>query len=148
MLWIEWIAVGSCLLLCVSQLSKLTKTQWYPTRTYKHPLSTTCGSYPDDGRCWRGDGNLSAGIVLIFPWADMIAVIRPIFNSQSDLSFSDIYLGNLPTQLNKPDRNLLQLLLASRKKAITRKWLSSECPTILDWIRIVHSKSKFTARKG
>jgi len=56
---------------------------------------------------------------------------------QHVLSFSVTYLGNIPTEINKQDRYLLQLLLAGSKKAITRRWLCKECPTISDWIEIV-----------
>lgn len=48
-----------------------------------------------------------------------------------------MYLGNVPTELTKQDRYLLQILLAGSKKAITSKWQSEESPTIPEWIEIV-----------
>lgn len=36
------------------------------------------------------------------------------------------------------DRYLLQILLAASKKAITRKWLNEEPPTVSDWMEIIH----------
>lgn len=88
---------------------------------------------PDHGRCWRGCGHLSACQFHIFwdcPhissfWPDIITLIKSMFNSDCDLSFSVIYLGNLPNELNKPDA----------------------CPTIIDLIRIVeeiHSMESLT----
>ncbi len=65
----------------------------------------------DHGQCWRGRGNMAAGHFHTFwecpnisaYWVDVIAVIRSLFNLQSDLSFSVIYLGNIPIELNKQD---------------------------------------------
>lgn len=100
---------------------------------------------PAQGRCWRGCGNMSAGHFHIFwecpiissYWENIIAAINSIINLQPDVSFGVIYLGNIPTDINKQDRYLLQILLASSKKAITRKWLNKECPTVSDWTGIV-----------
>lgn len=100
---------------------------------------------PDHPRCWRACSNGSAGQFHIFwdcpnissYWEETIAAIKSILNIELDLSFSVTYLGNLPNELNKSDRYLLQLLLVSSKKALTMKWLSNECPTIHDWIDIV-----------
>lgn len=44
------------------------------------------------------------------------------------------YFGN---SLKKQDRYLQQILIAGGKKAITRKWLSKESPTIFEWIETV-----------
>lgn len=90
-------------------------------------------------------GNMSAGHFHIFwecpiislYWIEVVKVIRSIFGSELEFNFSVIYLGNLPTGLRKTDRYLLQILLAASKKAITRKWLSQDSPTIDEWIEIV-----------
>lgn len=65
-------------------------------------------------------------------WVEIVLAIESIFNLKSDFSFSVINVGNLPIELIKPDRYLSQLLLASSKNVTTRKWLSNNCPSILD----------------
>lgn len=94
---------------------------------------------PAQGRCWRGCGHFhifwECPIISSY-WENIIAAINSIINLQPDVSFSVMYLGNIPTDINKQDRYLLQILLASSKKAITRKWLNKECPTISDWTGI------------
>lgn len=100
---------------------------------------------PEHGQCWRICGEMSANHFHIFwecpnvssYWVEVVTAMRLIINRHLDLNFSVIYLGNIPDGLDKQERYLLQILLASSKKAITRKWLSTECPTILDWIEIV-----------
>lgn len=70
-------------------------------------------------------------------WIEVVKAIKSIIGSELESNFSVIYLGNLPTGLRKVDRYLLQILLAGSKKAITRKWLSKDSPTIAEWIEIV-----------
>ncbi len=96
---------------------------------------------PEYGQCWMC-GNMSAGHFLTFwecpyissYWVDVVTEIRLITSSETDFNFSVMYLGNVPTALTKQDRYLLQILLAGGKKAINRKWLSKESPTIPEWI--------------
>lgn len=38
---------------------------------------------------------------------------------------------------NKSDKKLIQNLLAAGKKAVTRKWLKPDPPTIDEWIEII-----------
>ena len=91
-------------------------------------------------------GNMSAGHFHIFwecpnisfYWTDIVKEIRSISSSELIFNFIVIYLGNVPTGLNKKDRYLFQILLVAGKKTITRKWLSKESPTILEWIEIVN----------
>lgn len=90
-------------------------------------------------------GNTSAGHFHIFLecpalslfWGNVIKEIRSILGSDIDCFFSLMYLGNLPTSMKKQDRYLIKILLASCKKAITRKWLSKEPPTISEWKEII-----------
>lgn len=109
---------------------------------------------PEQGQCLRGCGKMSAVCFHIFwecpnvssYWVDVITGIRWTINLQLVFSFSVINLGNIPAGMHKQDRYLLQILLASSKKD-TRKWLSTECPTILDWIEIVkeiHNMERLT----
>uniref|UniRef100_A0A3B1IMJ8 Reverse transcriptase domain-containing protein n=1 Tax=Astyanax mexicanus TaxID=7994 RepID=A0A3B1IMJ8_ASTMX len=100
---------------------------------------------PAHGQCWRICGNMSAGPFHIFwdcpniseYWVDVVKEIRSILNYDLDFNFSVIYLGNVPAELRNSDRYLLQILLAGSKKAITKKWLSKESPTLSDWVEIV-----------
>lgn len=61
-----------------------------------------------------------------------------ILGLQLDETFSVFYLGNIPKGIRKEDRYLLQILQASSKKAITRKWLSIDPPTPSQWIEITN----------
>jgi len=77
----------------------------------------------------------------------VITEIRLITGLKITFDFNTIYLGNLPSGLEKHDRYLLQILLVSSKKSITRKWLDKEPPTVAEWIEIVkeiHTMEKMT----
>ncbi len=93
---------------------------------------------PKYGYCWRMYGEKSAGhfhlfweccIVSSF-WEKVVSEIRSIFSSEIDFNFSVVYLGNLPPELHKQNKYLLQISLAGCKKAITTKWVSDEPPTL------------------
>ena len=72
-------------------------------------------------------------------------------------NFDLIYLGNIPDGIVTGDRYLLSILLAASKKAITKRWLNEEPPTISEWkditreiremerltLTIRHQKDKF-----
>lgn len=47
------------------------------------------------------------------------------------------YLGDMDTRLPKGDQYLLKIVMAASKKAITRRWLCGEPPTIDQWAAIV-----------
>lgn len=80
---------------------------------------------PEHGQCWRTCGNMSAGHFHIFHpnissyWADVVTEIRSIISSELDFNFGVVYLGNVPTELTKQDRYLLQILLGGSDKATT-----------------------------
>lgn len=49
---------------------------------------------------------------------------------------------------SKRDKYLTDILLVAAEKALTRKWLSSECPTQMMWMDItmdIYKKEKLTA---
>ena len=48
-----------------------------------------------------------------------------------------LYLGNIPQSWLKGDKLMINAMLVASKKAITRKWLLPECPTITSWRDIV-----------
>lgn len=100
---------------------------------------------PQHAQCWRKCGCASAGHFHIFwecpkitaYWTDVMKAIRSILCSELIFNFSVIFLGNIPAGLKKQDRYLLQILLASSKKAITKRWLNEEPPTLTEWKEIV-----------
>lgn len=63
--------------------------------------------------------------------------LQTVFDAGIDCSFSTIYLCNISAHLSKKDKYLLKILLAARKKAVTRKWLQLSPPTKTDWTNIV-----------
>lgn len=100
---------------------------------------------PDKAQCWRNCGDLTAGHFHIFwncakivpYWTSVIKEIKKIIGFELINNFTTIYLGNLPPELTKSDKYLLSILLAGAKKAITRKWLCEDIPSIKDWIHII-----------
>lgn len=100
----------------------------------------------EHGWCWRKCGYTSVGPFHIFwecpkispYWSDVVKTIQLIIGLQLEESFSVFCLGNIPTGLNKQDRYLLQILQAASKKAVTRKWLNEEPPTVSEWTDIIH----------
>lgn len=99
------------------------------------------------GLCWRNCGEQLADHFHVFwscpaiqsYWREVIQVIHFIFGDGIDCSFSTIYLGNLAAHLMVKDKYLLKILLATSKKAVTRKWLQSESPTKAEWLDIMTS---------
>lgn len=95
--------------------------------------------------CWRNCGELSAGHFHIFwhcskiaPfWTIITREIKTITGLNLSNDFPTIYLGNLPQELTKADRYLVSILLAGAKKAITRKWLCEDVPSLKDWTQVV-----------
>lgn len=77
----------------------------------------------EHGQCGRGCGNTSAGHFHIFwkcfnispYWQDVVTAIRSILKLQLDLSFNIIYLGNIPTELNKPDIPIKSIINKQQK---------------------------------
>ena len=52
-------------------------------------------------------------------------------------NFLNLYLGYLPSEdVAAADRYLVRILLIAAKKAITRKWLQEEPPTLKNWLEI------------
>ena len=70
-------------------------------------------------------------------WLDIVSQIKSILGFEINFNFGTVYLGNIPTELNNQDKNLLKILLVAGKKAITKKWLNKEPPTIREWLVIV-----------
>ena len=47
------------------------------------------------------------------------------------------YLGDLPDDISNNDKYLLRILTVAAKKAITRKWLQTDPPTVQNWLEII-----------
>jgi len=67
-----------------------------------------------------------------------VAEIEKIMGVEMDFSFTTIYLGKISGNVLDKDKYLLKILLASCRKAITRKWLQVDPPTKDQWLGIVN----------
>ncbi len=101
--------------------------------------------HPSYGRCWRECGNAQADHFHIFwdcpivqpYWRDVVKRIESVMGFGVGHDFCNIYLGNIPPTMNVADKYLIKIMLVASKKAITRRWLSKESPSIEEWIAIV-----------
>lgn len=97
--------------------------------------------------CWRLCGTNGANHFHIFwdclvikpYWEAIHKHIKDVLNVEIPYNFETIYLGSILYDMRSSnDKKLLAILLAASKKAITRKWLKIEPPTVEEWIDIVH----------
>lgn len=59
-----------------------------------------------------------------------------------------MYFGYIPQEWLKRDKYLMNILLVAGKKALSRKWLSQESPTVNAWMEItmdIYKMEKITA---
>ena len=70
-------------------------------------------------------------------WKAIHNALQVIFHEDISLDFKTLYLGNIPQSWLKGDKHLINAMLVASKKAITRKWLLPEYPTIASWRDIV-----------
>lgn len=97
------------------------------------------------GSCWRKCGTSMANHFHVFwacpkiqsYWGEMANEINKIMGMELDYSFVTLYLGKISETLLHKDKYLLKILLASSRKAITRKWLQVDPPTLAQWRGIV-----------
>lgn len=97
------------------------------------------------GSCWRQCGTSMANHFHVFwacPkiqtfWSEIATEIKKIIGEELDYSFITLYLGKIPEVFPTIDKYLIQILLVSSRKAITRKWLHADPPTRAQWIGIV-----------
>lgn len=99
-----------------------------------------------DATCWRRCGAQEANHWHIFwecpvirPfWADFHQILEIILNTDLPLEFATLFLGKLDFQTGRQDKYMFGILITACKKALTRRWLLPEPPTIQEWIDIVN----------
>jgi len=107
--------------------------------------------------CWRECGEVFADHAHIFwscPsiqsfWRKVAKIISKVLCFNMKVSFTTLYLGNLPDGLSKADIYLLRVLLAASKKAITKCWLQKNSPTVdsfVNIIKLLHVPEQMTSR--
>ena len=99
-----------------------------------------------ESKCWRQCGSREANHWHIFwdcpvikPfWAEFHKALKSILNTDLPLQFTKLFLGNVDFQTRRPDKYIIGILITACKKALTRRWLLPEPPTIQEWIDIVN----------
>ena len=71
-------------------------------------------------------------------WAELHKVLNGLFNTFLPMQFSTLFLGNADLQVRKAAEYLFDILITAGKKALTRRWLLSDPPTMQEWISIVN----------
>ena len=97
------------------------------------------------GLCWRQCGTSMANHFHVFwacPkiqsfWRGVSTEINKIMGVDLGFSFINLYLCKSPETVPHKDKHLLKNLLASGRKAINRKWLQPDSPTLAQWHGIV-----------
>lgn len=104
--------------------------------------------------CWRACGESKATHYHMFwecpvitkYWEEIKLNMEKIMKIVIPSGFETLYLGLRPDTVKGPEnRYMYNILLLASTKAITRKWLVKDSPTIEDWIRVV--KDIFTMEK-
>ncbi len=109
----------------------------------------------ESGHCWRQCSNVMADHYHIFwccpviqlYWLSVLKEINTILGLEIEYNFQNVYLCNLPADLNSQDKYLLKILLIAGKKPITRKWLNREPPTVGEWsatVKNIHEMEMMT----
>ena len=109
--------------------------------TPKLKMHITSSNHP----CWRDCGVIGANHYHIFWdclklkrfWEEIWEIMKQILGIQIPLTCVSLYLGDFPEELPRTDKYLLKILTAAAKKAITRKWLQADPPTIDNWLEII-----------
>ncbi len=99
------------------------------------------------GECWRKCGNVMADHFHIFwdcntirtYWQELNGEINAIMGLNLECNFKTMYLGISSSKITKEDIYLFNILLATSKKAITRKWLKEDPPAVCEWQEIVNN---------
>lgn len=85
----------------------------------------------------RQTTHIYSGVALKSFWDGVRIIIREVLGYDIEFSCLSFYLGNVDLEISKADRYLLQVFMAASEKAITRRWLRKEPPTVKEWSNIV-----------
>lgn len=73
-------------------------------------------------------------------WREILGVLEAVFKRKMFLNFKVMYLCDLDgLDYTRRDKCLLSVLSVGCKKALTRKWLKKDKPTINEWIDIIYN---------
>lgn len=110
--------------------------------------------------CWRSCGENKAThfhVLWVCPviskyWEEIKVTMERIMGIVIPSGFEALYLGLRPdTVKGSQHKYMYNILLLASKKAITRRWLTKDPPTVKDWIKVVQDifvmeKLTFTLR--
>lgn len=114
-------------------------------RFFKTPLQEK--HYTKSSLCWRQCGGHEGNHCHVFwscPqitnfWRELHKILETVFHVNITFQIACLYLGVLMVEnVSHKTRYLFQILSAAARKAITRKWLKPQSPTIEEWIDIVY----------
>ena len=71
-------------------------------------------------------------------------VLEAVFKKKLYFNFIIMYFGYLNLDYTKQDKNLLRVLLVGSKKALTRKCLKKDKPTINEWMYSIYLMESIT----
>ena len=106
--------------------------------------------------CWRACGAIEANHFHIFwdcpvltsYWRDIHFHLEAIFKVIIPCRFDTLYIGNISfDSWDYRDKILLLILQVASKKAISRRWLKQDSPTIGEWlevVRVIYKMEKLT----
>lgn len=105
--------------------------------------SRQTGQLPE---CWRECGHCPADHTHVFWgctvldsfWEGVQCIVKKVLGFDINFTCVSFYLGNIDQKLSKSDKYLLKIFMTASKKAITKRWLSKEPPTINQWMTIVN----------
>lgn len=142
----EWVRI------CEQQWRTTSSPSWREfswknvTRFFCTPAQKA--SYSTQTSCWRSCGNAVANHFHVFwscpsvvPfWRKVHEVLEKVFETNINFDFKTMYLGDLEElHCMKRDQYLLRVLLVAGKKALTKKWLKPDMPTMNEWIDLIYS---------
>uniref|UniRef100_A0A3P9LA26 Reverse transcriptase domain-containing protein n=1 Tax=Oryzias latipes TaxID=8090 RepID=A0A3P9LA26_ORYLA len=97
--------------------------------------------------CWRLCGSSEANHyhifwdcpVLISFWQEIHKCLEMTFQETFPFNALALYLGTVTQHMQSAaDQYLMRILLVGGKKALTRKWLQPDAPTVDDWYKTIH----------
>lgn len=111
----------------------------------------------DEGscECWRNCGTETAHHYHIFwdckniknYWREVHKALQNIFGTYLPYDFKSVFLGYISPDIKGVDKHLFGVLLAASKKALTKKRLTQDPPTLNSWIDVtfeIYNMEKIT----